>query len=104
MVTVNEVPLDLTLNSGKIFIYKADQLVCLSSKASFSKNGIIVYIYQKFRIYRINETQLHVGEHSNHLKHTTTLFSFFDPYILSREWRVIFDLVQTNYYGRPMVL
>ena len=104
MVTVNEVPLDLTLNSGKSFIiYKADQLLCLSSMASFSKNGIIVYIYQRFRIYRVNETQLHVGENSNHLKHTTTLF-FFYPYILSREWRVIVVLIQTNYHGRPMVL
>ena len=25
-------------------------------------------------------------------------------YILSREWRVIVDQVQTNYHGRPMVL
>ena len=36
--------------------------------------------------------------------HTTTLFSLFDHYILSREWRVIVDQVQTNYHGRPMVL
>ena len=102
MVTVNEVPSDLTINSGKLIIYKADQL--LSSKASFSKNGIIVYIYQRFRIYRVNKTQLHVGENYNHLKHTTTLFSFYDPYILSREWRVIVVLVQINYHGRHMVL
>ena len=38
------------------------------------------------------------------LKHTTTLFSLFDHYILSRKWRVIVDQVQTNYHGRPMVL
>ena len=38
------------------------------------------------------------------LKHTTTLFSLSDHYILSREWRVIVDQVQTNYHGRPMVL
>ena len=33
------------------------------------------------------------------LKHTTTLFSLSDHYILSREWRVIVDQVQTNYHG-----
>ena len=38
------------------------------------------------------------------LKHTTTLFSLSDHYILSREWRVIVDQVQTNYHGRPVVL
>ena len=40
------------------------------------------------------------------LKHTTTLFSLSDHYILilSREWRVIVHLVQTNYHGRPMAL
>ena len=38
------------------------------------------------------------------LKHTTTLFSLSDHYILSREWRVIVDQVQTNYQGMPMVL
>ena len=38
------------------------------------------------------------------LKHTTTFFSLSDHYILSREWRVIVDLVQTNYHGRPMIL
>ena len=40
------------------------------------------------------------------LKHIPTLFSLFDHYILSREWRVIVDLVglQTDYHGRPMVL
>ena len=27
-----------------------------------------------------------------------------DHDILSREWRVIVDPVQTNYHGRPMVL
>ena len=32
-------------------------------------------------------------------KHTTTLFSLSDHYILSREWEVIVDLVQTNYHG-----
>ena len=37
------------------------------------------------------------------LKHTTTLFSVSDHYILSREWRVIVDQVQTNYHGRPVV-
>ena len=34
------------------------------------------------------------------LKHTTILFSLSDHYILSREWRVIVDLVQTSYHGR----
>ena len=38
------------------------------------------------------------------LKHTTTLFAMSDHYILSREGRVIVDLIQTNYHGRPMVL
>ena len=33
-------------------------------------------------------------------KHTTTLVSVYDNYILSRSWRVIVDLVQTNYHGR----
>ena len=38
------------------------------------------------------------------LKHTTTLFSLSDHHILSREWRVIVDLVQTNnyYHGRGL--
>ena len=40
----------------------------------------------------------------NELKHTTTLFSLSDHYILSREWRVIVDQVQINYHGRPTVL
>ena len=39
-----------------------------------------------------------------YLKHTTTLLSLSDYYILSREWRVIVDLVQTNYCDRPFVL
>ena len=30
------------------------------------------------------------------LKHTTTLLSLSDHYILSQEWRVIVDHVQTN--------
>ena len=38
------------------------------------------------------------------LKHTATLFSLSDHYILSREWRVIVDQAQTNFHGRPMVL
>ena len=38
------------------------------------------------------------------LKHATTLFSLSDHYILSREWGVIVDQVETNYHGRPMVL
>ena len=33
-----------------------------------------------------------------------TLFALSDHYILSREWRVIVDQLQTYYYGRPMVL
>ena len=37
-------------------------------------------------------------------KHTTTLFSLSDHYILSREWRIIVDQVQINYHGWPMVL
>ena len=32
------------------------------------------------------------------LKHTTTLFALSDHYILSQEWRVIVDNVQTNYH------
>ena len=36
--------------------------------------------------------------------HYTTLFALFDHYILSREWRVIVDLVQTNYHGRPIMV
>ena len=35
------------------------------------------------------------------LKHSTTLFSLSDHYILSREWSVIVDQLQTNYHGRP---
>ena len=38
------------------------------------------------------------------LKHTTTLISLSDHYILSREWRVIIDRLQTNNHGKPMVL
>ena len=38
------------------------------------------------------------------LKHTATLFSLSDHYIISRGWRVIVDQVQTNYHGSPMVL
>ena len=38
------------------------------------------------------------------LKHTTTLFSLSDHYILSREWRVIVREVKTNYNGMPIVL
>ena len=38
------------------------------------------------------------------LKHTTTLYSLSNHYFPSREWRVIVDLVQTNYHGGPMVL
>ena len=34
-------------------------------------------------------------------KHTTTLFALCDHDILSREWRVVVDQVQTNYHGRP---
>ena len=42
---------------------------------------------------------------SNYLKHTTTLFSLFDHYILSREWRVIVDQEQAiNYHVSSMVL
>ena len=37
------------------------------------------------------------------LKHTTTLFSLSDHYILSREWGVIVGQVQTHYRGRPIV-
>ena len=35
------------------------------------------------------------------LKHTTTLFSLSDNYILSPEWRLFVDQVQTNYHGMP---
>ena len=38
------------------------------------------------------------------LKHTTTLFLLPDHYILSREWRVIVDRVQSDPNGKPMVL
>ena len=38
------------------------------------------------------------------LKHTTILFSLSGNYILSWEWRVIADQVQTNYYGGHIVL
>ena len=38
------------------------------------------------------------------LRHTTKLFALSDHYILSREWRVFVDQVQTNYHGRLMVL
>ena len=44
------------------------------------------------------------GRFTQLLKHTTTLFSLSDHYILSREWRIIVDQVQTNYHGRPVVL
>ena len=35
------------------------------------------------------------------LKHTTTqfLFSLFDHYILSREWRIIVDQLEISYHG-----
>ena len=38
------------------------------------------------------------------LKRTTTLFALSDHYILSREWRIIVDQVQTNNHGRHMIL
>ena len=38
------------------------------------------------------------------IKHTTALFALSEHYILSREWRVIVNQVQTNYRGRPMLL
>ena len=41
---------------------------------------------------------------SSFSKHTTTFYSLSDHYILSRERRVIFHIVQTNYDGRPMIL
>ena len=37
------------------------------------------------------------------LKHTTTLFALTGHYILSWEWRVIVDQVQTSYHSRPTV-
>ena len=46
----------------------------------------------------------HLCSYSILLKHMTTLFSFSNHDILSREWRVIVDQVQTNYHGRPIVL
>ena len=46
----------------------------------------------------------HVSNVFKILKHTTTLFALFDHYILSREWIVIVDQVQTSYHGRPMLL
>ena len=36
------------------------------------------------------------------LKHTTTLFTLSDHYILSRKWKAFVDQVQTNYHGRPI--
>ena len=50
------------------------------------------------------QTSFALRQHSDPLKHTTTLFALFDHYILSREWRVIVDQVQTNYHGRPREL
>ena len=38
------------------------------------------------------------------LKQTTTLVSLSDPYFLGRKWRVIVDMVQTNYHCEPMVI
>ena len=34
-----------------------------------------------------------------HLLTISSLFSLFDHYLLSREWRVIVNQVQTNYHG-----
>ena len=48
-------------------------------------------------------TLLYVGPASQSLKHTTSLFSLSEHYILSREWSVIVDLVQISYHVRPMV-
>ena len=45
---------------------------------------------------------LYVLQQKRVLKHTTTLYSLSEHYILSREWRVIDDQVHTNYHGRPL--
>ena len=52
------------------------------------------------------QVQSDQGDHSVHipeLKHTITLFSLSDHYILSPECRVIVDQVDTNYHGMPIV-
>ena len=45
-----------------------------------------------------------IGLPYSYLTHTTTFFVLSDHYILSREWKVVVDQVQTNYHARPMVL
>ena len=44
----------------------------------------------------ITQPQNMFSSRYGHSKHTTTFFSLFDHYIISRELRVIFDLAQTN--------
>ena len=63
----------------------------LFHSASFVLSSTTQFVAQPFALWPL-------------LKHTTTLFSLSDHYILSREWRVIVDQVQTNYHGRPVVL
>ena len=47
----------------------------------------LIYLSQMYSYY--------IRGDMSHLKHTTTLFSLSDHYILSREWIVIVDQVQT---------
>ena len=51
--------------------------------------------------YNVGTLLLDSHLNSAQLKHTTTLFSLSNHYILSREWRVIVDQVQINSHGRP---
>ena len=49
----------------------------------------------------------HVSEERvavSQLKHTTKLFALSDHYILSREWGVFVDQVQTNYHDRLLIV
>ena len=48
------------------------------------------------RVWWVSCSYVRWWEPSFVLKHTTTLFSLSDHYILSQEWRVIVDQVQNN--------
>ena len=58
--------------------------------------------YQPWRVLWERGRTASDGRHEHHVKHT--LFSLSDHYILSQEWRVIVNLVQTNSHGRSMLL
>ena len=73
----------------------------------FFENSVSKYFFKKSSSQPPSSCILNrapLKNHSTLLKHTTTLFSLSDHYILSREWRVIVDQVHTNYHGGPMVL